>query len=308
MRAQFGGAGPAAGEAARHCRYGARPADRPQPCSTRRRQRLDLDVRTTSSATRSTTTRLSAAGRPFRPQLFDAGADMNQLTEDQLVARLRHDIPRSDLLQAVTAGVAATPPGASTCSIATATRSGSPTSSPSRSPASPMSASRARPICTKFYEAQSRSVPRPRIPRLHRAEPRRRAISPRPSKSPRTSCGGVRPAQGRVRDPRAARGRADPGAVGGKGKGGRGGAGGGQGLEGGRDENRRAGPGHDRSRPLEAQGDAAANSAMSHSNCRSTSRAIRSRRRSAGTSCGSSRSSRPRRKTSSRPSRSSKPS
>ena len=36
---------------------------------------------------------------------------MNRLSEDQLVARLRHDLPRTDLLQAVTAGVPPHPPG-----------------------------------------------------------------------------------------------------------------------------------------------------------------------------------------------------
>ncbi|HEX3863783.1 MAG TPA: peptidyl-prolyl cis-trans isomerase [Stellaceae bacterium] len=41
----------------------------------------------------------------FDRQLFGQILAMNRLTEDQLVARLRHDIPRADLLQAVTAGV-----------------------------------------------------------------------------------------------------------------------------------------------------------------------------------------------------------
>lgn len=40
----------------------------------------------------------------FDRQLFDQTLAMNHLTEDQLVARLRHDIPRADLLQAITAG------------------------------------------------------------------------------------------------------------------------------------------------------------------------------------------------------------
>ena len=41
----------------------------------------------------------------FDRQLFARVLTVNRLTEDQLVARLRHDIPRSDLLQAVTAGI-----------------------------------------------------------------------------------------------------------------------------------------------------------------------------------------------------------
>jgi len=41
----------------------------------------------------------------FDRQLFVQVLSMNHLSEDQLVARLRHDIPRSDLLQAVTTGV-----------------------------------------------------------------------------------------------------------------------------------------------------------------------------------------------------------
>jgi peptidyl-prolyl cis-trans isomerase D len=41
----------------------------------------------------------------FDRMLFNQVLIMNQLTEDQLVARLRRDIPRSDLLQALTVGV-----------------------------------------------------------------------------------------------------------------------------------------------------------------------------------------------------------
>ena len=44
----------------------------------------------------------------FDRQLLAQALMLNHLTEDQLVERLRHDIPQSDLLQAVTAG--ATPP------------------------------------------------------------------------------------------------------------------------------------------------------------------------------------------------------
>ena len=43
-------------------------------------------------------------GKFDRP-LFAQALTMNRLSEDQLVARLRHDIPRSDLLQAITAGI-----------------------------------------------------------------------------------------------------------------------------------------------------------------------------------------------------------
>jgi peptidyl-prolyl cis-trans isomerase D len=42
----------------------------------------------------------------FDKQLFEQALMINQLTEDQLVARLRRDIPRADLLQAIVAGVA----------------------------------------------------------------------------------------------------------------------------------------------------------------------------------------------------------
>jgi peptidyl-prolyl cis-trans isomerase D len=41
----------------------------------------------------------------FDRQLFAQVLAMNRLSEDQLVARLRHDIPRSDLVQAITAGI-----------------------------------------------------------------------------------------------------------------------------------------------------------------------------------------------------------
>ncbi|HLY45493.1 MAG TPA: peptidyl-prolyl cis-trans isomerase [Stellaceae bacterium] len=46
----------------------------------------------------------------FDRQLFEQALLVNHLTEDQLVARLRQDIPRSDLLQAITAGVGAPQP------------------------------------------------------------------------------------------------------------------------------------------------------------------------------------------------------
>jgi peptidyl-prolyl cis-trans isomerase D len=46
----------------------------------------------------------------FDRQLYAQVLMMNRLTEEQLVARLRHDIPRSDLLQAVTAGFGASRP------------------------------------------------------------------------------------------------------------------------------------------------------------------------------------------------------
>ncbi len=42
----------------------------------------------------------------FDRQLFAQVLAMNRLSEEQLVARLRHDIPRSDLLQAITVGIA----------------------------------------------------------------------------------------------------------------------------------------------------------------------------------------------------------
>jgi peptidyl-prolyl cis-trans isomerase D len=41
----------------------------------------------------------------FDRQLFAQALMINRISEDQLVARLRHDIPRSDLLQAITAGI-----------------------------------------------------------------------------------------------------------------------------------------------------------------------------------------------------------
>lgn len=42
----------------------------------------------------------------FDRQLFAQALVMNRLSEEQLVARMRHDIPRTDLLQAITAGAA----------------------------------------------------------------------------------------------------------------------------------------------------------------------------------------------------------
>ncbi len=47
-----------------------------------------------------------ADGR-FDRNLFNQVLAMNRLSEDQLVARLRHDIPRTDILHAITAGVTA---------------------------------------------------------------------------------------------------------------------------------------------------------------------------------------------------------
>jgi peptidyl-prolyl cis-trans isomerase D len=41
----------------------------------------------------------------FDRQLFAQALTINRISEDQLVARLRHDIPRSDLLQSITAGI-----------------------------------------------------------------------------------------------------------------------------------------------------------------------------------------------------------
>ena len=46
----------------------------------------------------------------FDRSLFAQALMANRLSEDQLVERLRHDIPRSDLLQAITAGVGAPRP------------------------------------------------------------------------------------------------------------------------------------------------------------------------------------------------------
>jgi peptidyl-prolyl cis-trans isomerase D len=46
----------------------------------------------------------------FDRQRFEAALTMNHLTEDELVGRLRHDIPRADLLQSLTAGVASPQP------------------------------------------------------------------------------------------------------------------------------------------------------------------------------------------------------
>ena len=55
----------------------------------------------------------------FDRALFNQVLMMNRVSEDQLIARLHRDLPRADLLQAITA---------------IAARSGSPTSSRSRSP------------------------------------------------------------------------------------------------------------------------------------------------------------------------------
>jgi peptidyl-prolyl cis-trans isomerase D len=41
----------------------------------------------------------------FDRSLFAQALALNRMSEDQLVARLRHDIPRSDLVQAITAGI-----------------------------------------------------------------------------------------------------------------------------------------------------------------------------------------------------------
>jgi peptidyl-prolyl cis-trans isomerase D len=46
----------------------------------------------------------------FDRQLFAQALMINRLSEDELVARLRHDIPRSDLLQSLTAGIGAAQP------------------------------------------------------------------------------------------------------------------------------------------------------------------------------------------------------
>ncbi len=46
----------------------------------------------------------------FDRSLFTQALRLNRMSEDQLVARLRHDIPRSDMLQAITAGVGAPRP------------------------------------------------------------------------------------------------------------------------------------------------------------------------------------------------------
>ncbi len=46
----------------------------------------------------------------FDRRMFTQVLSMNRLSEEQLVARLRHDIPRADLVQAITAGVSAPQP------------------------------------------------------------------------------------------------------------------------------------------------------------------------------------------------------
>ena len=46
----------------------------------------------------------------FDRQLFEQALAMHGISEDQLVAQLRRDLPRNDLLQAVTAGAGAAPP------------------------------------------------------------------------------------------------------------------------------------------------------------------------------------------------------
>jgi peptidyl-prolyl cis-trans isomerase D len=50
------------------------------------------------------------SGGAFDRALFNAVLAANRLTEEQYVALLRHDIPRNDLLHAVTAGAVAPPP------------------------------------------------------------------------------------------------------------------------------------------------------------------------------------------------------
>ena len=82
------------------------PADRPQPARPGDRAASASMSPTTRSATRSTSNpAFRGPDGKFDRQLFTQVLTMNRLTEDQLVARLRRDIPRSDLLQAMTAGV-----------------------------------------------------------------------------------------------------------------------------------------------------------------------------------------------------------
>ena len=243
----------------------------------------------------------------FDRQLFAQVLMMNRLSEDQLVARLRHDIPRADLLQAVTAGVAATRPVADVLyRYRNEKRIADIVPFPAAAITDVGQPSEAE--LTKFYEANldlfrapeyrgftlaslsPSDLPAPaEIPedKLRAEYEQRKEEFETPEQRQIQQI--LAPSEEKAKEAEAALDRR-------------------QGLERGGDVDRRAGPGDDRSRPVEPQGDPAASWAMSRSSCRSTRRATRSRRRSAGTSCASSRSSRPPPRPSSRPSRRSRPS
>ena len=244
----------------------------------------------------------------FDRGLFNQVLMMNRLTEDQLIARLHRDMPRADLLQAITAGVTLPRPVVETLyryrnekrladivafPVAGVKDVGQPSDAD----------------LTKFYEAH---------PDLFRA-PEYRAFTVASLAPERCREAGGDIPENKVREEyeqrkdefetpeqREVQQILSPSEE--KAKEAEAALDAGQGLEGGRHDDRQAGSGDDRSRADEAPGHAAASWPMSRSNCRSTSPAIRSRRRSAGTSCASSRSSRPRRRPSSRPSRRSRPS
>ena len=86
----------------------------------------------------------------FDRSLFNQVLMMNQLTEDQLVARLRRDIPRTDLLQASPSASRAPPGGRYALSLPQR-EAGRRRSSPSRSPA-PDPGQPSEADLQKFYE------------------------------------------------------------------------------------------------------------------------------------------------------------
>jgi peptidyl-prolyl cis-trans isomerase D len=73
------------------------------------RLRLDASDEVIRSAIYDNPAFKGADGR-FDRSLFNQVLIMNRLTEDQLIARLHRDLPRADLLQAITAGIAVPPP------------------------------------------------------------------------------------------------------------------------------------------------------------------------------------------------------
>ena len=259
LRAQFGGSDrPAAGEAARHRRLRCSNQLIDRSLLDQEAQRLGLEV--SDDVIRNAIYENPAFRGPdgkFDRQLFAQVLMMNRLSEDQLVARLRHDIPRADLLQAVTAGVAATAPGRRRALSLSQRKAGRRHRRlPGRRDHRYRPAERGR--ADEILRGQSRPVPRPGISRLHAGQPVAERSASRPATSRRTSCGpSTSSARTSSRPPEQRQIQQILAPVRGKGQGSRGGARRRQGLEGGRDDDRRAGSGDDRSRAVEPQGDPA---------------------------------------------------
>ena len=232
---------------------------------------------------------------------------MNRLSEDQLVARMRQEIPRNDLLQAVTTGVEPPRPLVEALyRYRNEKRVADIVAFPVA--ASPMSPSRARTELTQFYEAHpdlfrapeyrgftlaslspSDLKPDGRNPGRHAAHASTtsaRTSSRQPEQREIQQI--LAPTEEKAKEAEAA-------------------------LAAGKDfadvaAADRHGPGHDRSRAAEPQGNPARTRRRRVRAAARTSRARRSRPRSASISCASSRSSRARRRASRRQSRNSRPS